>query len=150
MGDQRDHDAGGRPDADATESVPVAEQPAVWTSSTPGPALSDADRVVLGQLPATSALLVIEFGGHHGGRFLVDTDVVTVGRDSAAALLLDDATVSRKHAEIARVAGGFELRDCGSLNGSYVNGHRVDTHVLVDGDVVQVGKFRMRWARPAR
>jgi len=38
---------------------------------------------------------------------------------------------------------GYVVRDAGSLNGTYVNGHRVDEASLLHGDEVQVGKFRL-------
>ena len=58
-------------------------------------------------------------------------------------IFLDDVTVSRRHAEFRREAASFIVRDVGSLNGTYVNHDRVDARQLVDGDEVQIGKYRL-------
>ena len=56
---------------------------------------------------------------------------------------MDDATVSRKHAQFIRSGDEFSVRDSGSLNGTYVNRERVDAQILHTGDEVQIGKFRL-------
>lgn len=56
---------------------------------------------------------------------------------------LDDVSVSRRHALIRRSETGFTVSDQGSLNGTYVNGKRVEVALLHDGDEVQIGKYRM-------
>jgi FHA domain len=66
-----------------------------------------------------------------------------VGRNPESTIFLDDVTVSRKHAEIEAVADGYSIRDCGSLNGTYVNRERISEQVLHTGDEVQIGKFRL-------
>ena len=52
-------------------------------------------------------------------------------------------TVSRDHALIVRRGGAWHLDDLGSLNGTYVNRHRIETHRLTDGDELQVGKYKL-------
>src|SRR5690606_27519418 len=69
--------------------------------------------------------------------------VVTVGRHPDSDIFLDDVTVSRRHAEFHRGPQGFVVRDVGSLNGTYVNRDRIDEVLLVSGDEVQIGKFRL-------
>ena len=60
------------------------------------------------------------------------------------AAVLDDITVSRRHAEFLRAAdGSFTVRDVGSLNGTYLNRTRVETAPLANGDEVQIGKFKL-------
>ena len=94
-------------------------------------------------LPAGSALLIVKRGPSDGSRFLLDVDVTTAGRHPNAEIFLDDVTVSRKHAEFKRDASGFTVTDLASLNGTYLNGSRVDSAKLSDGDEVQVGKFKL-------
>ncbi len=65
-----------------------------------------------------------------GARYLLDTDVTTVGRHPEADIFFDDVTVSRRHAEITRDGTTFEIVDQRSLNGTYVNGERVDRAAL--------------------
>lgn len=54
-------------------------------------------------------------------------------------------TVSRRHAEITRTGSTFEIIDQRSLNGTYVNGERVDRSTLADGSELRVGKFRLNF-----
>jgi pSer/pThr/pTyr-binding forkhead associated (FHA) protein len=56
---------------------------------------------------------------------------------------LDDITVSRRHSEIHHTGGQYIVRDAGSLNGTYVNQHRIDVTELRQGDELQVGKYRL-------
>jgi len=94
-------------------------------------------------LPSGSALLVVRRGPNSGARFLLDADVTTVGRHPNADIFLDDVTVSRRHAEFLRSGRSFQVKDLGSLNGTYFDGERIDQAVLTDGSEVQVGKFRL-------
>ena len=58
-------------------------------------------------------------------------------------MFLDDVTVSRRHAEIVHENDDYEIRDLGSLNGTFVNRHRIESAVLATDDEVQIGKYRM-------
>jgi len=98
----------------------------------------------IGALPSRSALLVVRRGPNIGARFLLDADLTTVGRHPDADIFLDDVTVSRRHAEFLRNGTEFEVKDLGSLNGTYLDGNRISgTVTLHDGAEVQVGKFRL-------
>ena len=57
----------------------------------------------------------------------------------------DDVTVSRDHAQLVRRSGEWYLDDSGSLNGTYVNRRRIDSHRLEDGDELQVGKYKLTY-----
>ncbi|MGZ6793492.1 MAG: FHA domain-containing protein [Mycobacteriales bacterium] len=94
-------------------------------------------------LPPGSALLVVKRGPNAGSRFLLDADSTTAGRHPESDIFLDDVTVSRRHAEFVRRAGGFAVRDVGSLNGTYLNRERIEEAVLAGGDEVQIGKYRL-------
>lgn len=98
---------------------------------------------VRSELAPGTALLVSVRGPNVGARFLLDKDVVTVGRHPDSDIFLDDITVSRRHAEFRRTGPTFTVTDVGSLNGTYVNGTRTDQQALAHGDDVQVGKFRL-------
>lgn len=97
----------------------------------------------IGALPSRSALLVVRRGPNAGARFLLDADVTTVGRHPEADIFLDDVTVSRRHSEFLRDGTTFHIKDLGSLNGTYLNGDRIDIATLTEGAEVQVGKFRL-------
>jgi class 3 adenylate cyclase len=92
------------------------------------------------QEPALLAVL----DGAENGRHLRVTGQLTVGRDDDAGLVLDDPEISRAHAVLVPVADGLEIRDLGSLNGTWVNGERISNPMLLaPGDVVKVGTTRI-------
>jgi pSer/pThr/pTyr-binding forkhead associated (FHA) protein len=72
-----------------------------------------------------------------------------VGRSLAADVRFDDPTVSRRHALIVRQADGVRVLDDRSLNGVFVNGERVEWHVLGDGDEIVVGRYRLHFLEVA-
>ena len=87
--------------------------------------------------------LVVIHGNNSGSRFVLDEAVTSIGRHPESSVFLDDVTGSRRHAEVTRVGDTFTIRDAGSLNGTYVNGKRVEQHELAEGDNIQVGKYRL-------
>jgi pSer/pThr/pTyr-binding forkhead associated (FHA) protein len=95
------------------------------------------------ELPAGVGILVVTRGPNSGSRYALDEPVVTAGRHPDSMIFLDDITVSRRHAEVRRVEGGYEVADAGSLNGTYLNRERVETAMLTDGDEVQIGTFKL-------
>ena len=107
--------------------------------------LTPEERDVIGALPKNSGLLIIRRGPDQGARYLLDQDVTVAGRHPDCDIFLDDVTVSRRHAEFLRTATGFEVKDLGSLNGTYVAGHVIERAALVDGVEVLVGKFRLTY-----
>jgi len=106
--------------------------------------MSVDDVTAVENLPQGSAMLLVQRGPDAGSRFLLDTDVVTVGRHPDSDIFLDDISVSRRHATFTRTANGYVISDLGSLNGSYVNRDRIDSDVVLSGgDEVQIGKYRL-------
>jgi hypothetical protein len=92
----------------------------------------------------SGTVLLIRAGGDREGEIVyLDKDVLTIGRSPQSDLFLDDVTVSRHHARISLDADGFMIEDLNSLNGSYVNRKRIERHQLVDGDELQIGKFKL-------
>jgi pSer/pThr/pTyr-binding forkhead associated (FHA) protein len=106
---------------------------------------ADPDQAALESLDAGSALLVVRRGPNAGSRFVLDVDLVTAGRHPESDIFLDDVTVSRRHAQFVRVDGGYQVKDVGSLNGTYVNRQRIDEVLLAGGDEVQIGKYRLAY-----
>jgi hypothetical protein len=90
-----------------------------------------------------AALVIRAGGGRAGETFPLDGDRLTVGRRPESDIFLDDVTVSRDHAILVRRGSDYYLDDCGSLNGTYVNRRRIESHRLVDGDELQVGKYKL-------
>ncbi|HEY7076759.1 MAG TPA: FHA domain-containing protein [Solirubrobacteraceae bacterium] len=74
------------------------------------------------------------------------TDEVThLGRSQSADIVLDDASVSRRHAVVALRAGRMVVLDDRSLNGVVVNGARVREAALDDGDTIVLGRVVLRY-----
>jgi len=90
-----------------------------------------------------AALVIRAGGGRVGESFGLDDERTTIGRRPDAEVFLDDVTVSRDHALIVKRADGFHLDDLGSLNGTYVNRARIESHKLDDGDELQIGKYKL-------
>jgi hypothetical protein len=95
------------------------------------------------EVPAGIGVLVVKRGPNVGSRFALDSEVVRAGRHPESDIFLDDITVSRRHAEIAREGGRYVVRDVGSLNGTYLNRERVESAPLSDGDELQIGTFKL-------
>ena len=90
-----------------------------------------------------SAILVVKRGPNAGSRFPLHQPVTSAGRDPRSDIFLDEATVSRRHAEFRSERGELRVVDIDSLNGTYVNGQLIDSAVLTNGDEIQMGKFRL-------
>ena len=90
-----------------------------------------------------SALLLVIRGPNAGSQFLLNRPITSAGRHPDSDIFLDDATVSRHHVEFRMENGQILLVDLDSLNSTYVNHEPIETAVLVDGDEIQIGKFRL-------
>lgn len=105
----------------------------------------EIEPVVLEDVVETEgAVLVVRAGsGHVGESFAVGGERSTIGRSPEADVFLDDVTVSRKHALVVKRKDGLYIDDLGSLNGTYVNRRRVESHKLIEGDELQIGKYKL-------
>ena len=139
-------------DGDAESSCPSSDQlpPTDATSEhravqlDAGPGVVHVDR---SQFGPHQGLFVVNQGAKAGARYSLDSDVVSVGRDPRSDIFLDDITVSRRHAEVARHGSRYSIRDAGSLNGTYLNRQLVEQGELNEGDEVQIGKFKLVFVR---
>jgi len=91
------------------------------------------------------ALVIRSGGGRAGESFAIEGDRMTIGRSPDASVFLDDVTVSRNHALLVRRRDGLYIDDLGSLNGTYVNRRRIESHRLQNGDELQVGKYKLTY-----
>jgi len=107
------------------------------------PGSGDDIQVNIGELSQGVGLLIVRSGGLAGLRFSLETETTRIGRHPDSEIVLDDITVSRRHAAIIRRGAEYEVLDSGSLNGTYVNQQRIDASMLRHGDEVQIGKFRL-------
>jgi pSer/pThr/pTyr-binding forkhead associated (FHA) protein len=99
-----------------------------------------------GEVTAKGPALVIRTGGGRAGEsFPVDRERMTIGRRPDSDVFLDDVTVSRDHALLVSRGDQWYLDDCGSLNGTYVNRSRIESHHLEEGDELQIGKYKLTY-----
>jgi len=126
-------DAAGEPEGDTTEAYQVGET-------------GELKPVDLQEVTGEGATLVIRSGGGRSGEvFNVSGERMTIGRSPDAEIFLDDVTVSRNHALLVRRRDGLYIDDLGSLNGTYVNRRRIESHKLAGGDELQVGKYKLTY-----
>ena len=126
---------------DTTDSVDATHKFSEDLIPVDANSLSDDDQLAVDSLPTGNALLIVRRGPNKGSRFLLDSDLVSIGRHPNADIFLDDVTVSRRHSEISRNGSAFTIKDLTSLNGTYFEGKRVETAELFNGAEVQVGKY---------
>jgi len=83
-------------------------------------------------MPDSSAFrLTIRQGPRPNQTLEIDKDVFTIGREAGNDLVIEDPQVSRRHARLTRQGNSYLLEDLGSTNGTFVNGSRVTTPVLL-------------------
>ena len=89
--------------------------------------------------------LIGETGALIGRRWELSERTIRIGRDPAAAIIIQDSSVSRFHAQITRQASGYYLADLESSNGTQVNGEPVsEPHRIVAGDRLRFGDVVFR------
>jgi pSer/pThr/pTyr-binding forkhead associated (FHA) protein len=91
------------------------------------------------------ATIVIIEGGAAGSEYTLDRTQVTMGRGPGVDLAFDDPSMSREHAALELVTGGFRIRDLGSTNGLIVNGSPCEVAKLKHGDRFQIGDYRFQY-----
>jgi len=87
---------------------------------------------------AGSRLLVSSAGGDLDVR--LDKERYSIGRDGASDIVIDDRAVSRRHADLTRLNGTYEIVDLGSANGLALNGERIERRRLAEGDTLTIAE----------
>jgi FHA domain/zinc-ribbon domain len=102
--------------------------------------------IELGDVTARGPALVIRAGGGRVGEsFPLGGERMSIGRRPDSEVFLDDITVSRDHALLIHRGDQWHIDDCGSLNGTYVNRERIESHRMDDGDELQIGKYKLSY-----
>jgi FHA domain len=85
--------------------------------------------------------LTMRSGPNPGTVYALDSDQISIGRDSSNDISVNDAEVSRRHARLTFQGGKYVLEDMGSTNGTFVNGQRLTgPRVLKSGEVISLGE----------
>ena len=75
--------------------------------------------------------------------------VKTIGRSTGAEFMVDAALVSRLHCQLTATADSLHVKDLGSTNGTFVNGHRVTAAQLKHGDRLSIGRMELLVSKSA-
>jgi adenylate cyclase len=96
-----------------------------------------------------SAYLEVEIDGTKSRFSIPEDTALRIGRSETVSLVLEDESVSRRHALLQRAEDDqYYLTDLGSANGTYVNQQRVSTPVILQsGDIVSIGSFNLTFFR---
>jgi hypothetical protein len=90
------------------------------------------------------AHLRVASGGGPAEWFALTGERVVVGRSRECELILPDVLLSRRHAELLRSEAGWLVRDLGSLNGTRLNGVRIERETrLKDGDAIEIADWSL-------
>ena len=94
---------------------------------------------------AKEACLVVIYGLDLGRKFNLTRPQIIIGRSSKADIQIDQEAVSRNHCKIINTGKSIMLRDLGSTNGTYVNGERITSQHLAEGDRINVGRTALTY-----
>lgn len=92
---------------------------------------------------ADTPRLVVRSGEHAGQVIPLNKPRMSIGRTPENDIVLEDGSVSRLHARLDKVSNGWHLTDCGSTNGTAVNGADISAMALHNGDRIRLGRIKM-------
>jgi len=75
----------------------------------------------------------------------LNQDKLTIGRNADNDIVLDNAGVSSQHAVVKKEAGGYAISDNGSTNGVFINGKKLDRHLLEYRDEIQIYNYVLKY-----
>lgn len=94
----------------------------------------------------TGGWLSVQLGERVAVNRAIKSDCVSIGRDATNDLSIPSLLVSRHHVLIVTSTKGVEIIDVGSTNGTFVNGERVRSQILVSGDCIRLGDCHITYA----
>jgi hypothetical protein len=95
------------------------------------------------------AKLIYSLEGAVLGDFTLDKERITIGRRPSNDIHIDNLAVSGEHAAIVTIGRDSFLEDLDSSNGTLVNGKPIKKHVLQNGDVIEIGKYQLKYVSEA-
>ena len=96
------------------------------------------------------AAIVVVQGKAEGSEYVLDQEIISMGRGPGVDLVVPDTCMSRKHAVLELTGEGFRMRDMGSTNGVLVNGEPTLAADLKHGDRLQVGEHVFQYILESR
>jgi len=103
--------------------------------------LSETDFISAVEKPATTAVIRVVRGPQIEMTFHLEEGNYSIGRSQECSIFLNDMTVSREHADIAKTPEGFKIKDLNSFNGVWINNVNINEAILCEGDIIQIGAF---------
>lgn len=95
---------------------------------------------------AKDAVLIIIRGNPQGKKFVLNQDELVVGRDSGAAIRINDANISRRHSVIRKTSEGYSIEDLKSRNGTFLNDQKLNYATgLNKEDMIKVGTTILKY-----
>ncbi|MBS0370026.1 MAG: FHA domain-containing protein [Proteobacteria bacterium] len=89
--------------------------------------------------------LILSMDGLVLKEMTLEKERTTIGRKPHNDIQIDNLAISGEHAAIVTILNDAFLEDMNSTNGTYVNGQPVKKHVLKDSDVIELGKYRLKY-----
>lgn len=111
----------------------------------PGPGVQ---QIIRPEMPRQPWAWLKPVGGTPKSGYPLNKEQILIGRDVRCDIMFKDESVSRRHAEVIRLAEGYLLRDLGSRNGTFVNGQRIQEYLLQEGDSLSLGDVDLVFEAP--
>jgi hypothetical protein len=96
------------------------------------------------------AKLIFLLDGNVIKEYVLDKERFTIGRRASNDVHIDNLAISGKHAVIVTKEDGAYIEDLNSTNGTIVNRQKIKKHMLADGDLIKLGKYKLRYVHDAR
>jgi pSer/pThr/pTyr-binding forkhead associated (FHA) protein len=91
------------------------------------------------------AKLILSLEGSVIREVPLDKERVTIGRKPQNDIQIENLAVSGEHAQVVTILKDSFLEDLGSTNGTLVNGNPVRKHILKDNDLIEIGKYKLKF-----
>ena len=95
--------------------------------------------------PTVNPTIVVSLKGQAIGSWPLEKGSTLIGRGDSCDIRIDCPTVSKVHAQVYMMAGGFHLIDLNSRNGTFVNAKKISNHPLRHGDVATIGRYQLQF-----
>jgi pSer/pThr/pTyr-binding forkhead associated (FHA) protein len=95
------------------------------------------------------AKLILSLEGSVIREVTLDKERVSIGRKATNDIQIENLAVSGEHACIVTILNDSFLEDLGSTNGTLVNGNQIKKHILQNNDVIEIGKYKLKYVGDA-